>query len=108
MSVIPIGGGAGGVEPPLSSVSGPRPTGEKTFAQRVEAAEAGPPPEVRDEVRAAARAANRLHELGRELRFEVGGEGERLRIEVRDLDGRVLRTVPPDEVFDFAGGRRTG
>lgn len=67
---------------------------------------ASPPPEVSAEVQAAARAAARLHELGRELRFEQGDDG-RLRVELRDRDGNVLRQVPTGEVFDFAAGKVT-
>ncbi len=65
-----------------------------------------PPPEVSAEVRAAARAAAHLHELGRELRFEQGDDG-RLRVELRDHAGNVLRQVPTGEVFDFAAGKVT-
>jgi hypothetical protein len=65
-----------------------------------------PPPEVSAEVQGAARAAARLHELGRELRFEQGDDG-RLRVELRDHDGNVLRQVPTPEVFDFAEGKVT-
>ena len=67
---------------------------------------ASPPPEVSAEVRDAARAAARLHELGRELRFDHGDDG-RLRVELRDHDGNVLREVPTGEVFDFAAGKVT-
>jgi hypothetical protein len=67
---------------------------------------ASPPPEVSAEVQAAARAAARLHALGRELRFEQGDDG-RLRVELRDRDGNVLRQVPTGEVFDFAAGKVT-
>jgi hypothetical protein len=65
-----------------------------------------PPPEVSAEVQGAARAAARLHELGRELRFEHGDDG-RLRVELRDHDGKVLRQVPTAELFDFADGKVT-
>ena len=65
-----------------------------------------PPPEVSAEVRAAARAAANLHEQGRELRFDQGDDG-RLRIELRDHDGNVLREVPTGEIFDFAAGKVT-
>ncbi|HVX33333.1 MAG TPA: hypothetical protein VHA80_09355, partial [Solirubrobacterales bacterium] len=58
------------------------------------------------EVQDAARAAARLHELGRELRFEQGDDG-RLRVELRDRDGSVLRQVPTPEIFDFAAGKVT-
>jgi len=65
-----------------------------------------PPPEVSAEVQGAARAAARLHELGRELRFEHGDDG-RLQVELRDHDGNVLRQVPTAEIFDFAEGKVT-
>lgn len=65
-----------------------------------------PPPEVSAEVRDAARAAAHLHQLGRELRFAHGDDG-RLRVELRDHDGNVLRRVPTGEVFDFAAGKVT-
>lgn len=70
------------------------------------AAVPSPPPEVSAEVRGAARAAARLHELGRELRFDQGDDG-RLRVELRDRDGNVLRQVPTAEIFDFAEGKIT-
>jgi hypothetical protein len=65
-----------------------------------------PPHEVTTEVQDAARAAARLHELGRELRFEQGDDG-RLRVELRGHDGNVLRQVPTAEIFDFAAGKVT-
>jgi hypothetical protein len=67
---------------------------------------ASPPPEVSAEVRDAARAAARLHELGRELRFDHGEDG-RLKVELRDTDGNTLRSVPTAEIFDFAEGKVT-
>ncbi|HEY2478500.1 MAG TPA: hypothetical protein VGI17_07205 [Solirubrobacterales bacterium] len=65
-----------------------------------------PPAEVSAEVQGAARAAARLHELGRELRFDHGDDG-RLRVELRDHDGNLLRQVPTGEIFDFADGKVT-
>lgn len=109
---FPIVGGS--AEPPRGSAPEPRTRGvaEPNFAERMEAARAGttlpePPPEVRAEVQAAARCADQLHKLGRQLRFEQDGSSGQIRIEVRDLDGNVLRRVPPSEVFDFATGRAT-
>jgi len=100
---------------PVSAVPDPHRNGDGAhraegagFARELSnvAAIAGPPPEVSAEVRAAARAAARLHELGRELRFDQGDDG-RLRVELRDHDGNVLREVPTGEVFDFAAGTVT-
>lgn len=62
-----------------------------------------PPPEVLEAMDAAARVARELHERGRELRFVTGDDG-RLRIELRDLDGNVLRRIPPTELLDIATG----
>jgi hypothetical protein len=78
------------------------------FARDLSVASAipSPPPEVSAEVQDAARAAARLHELGRELRFEQGDDG-RLRVELRDHAGNVLRQVPTTEIFDFAAGKVT-
>lgn len=103
---IPIVGATNRPERPLAPVP-PRPATQTSFADQLgPAAEAaGPPPEVSAEVQAAARAADRLHQLGRELRFERDERSGRIEIEVRDLDGNVLRRVPPSEVFEFAAGR---
>jgi len=78
------------------------------FARDLSVASAlpSPPPEVSAEVQGAARAAAHLHELGRELRFDQGADG-RLRVELRDHDGNVLRQVPAAEIFDFAEGKVT-
>jgi hypothetical protein len=69
---------------------------------------ASPPPEVLDAIDAAGRVAQELHAQGRELRFAVpshdGEDGERVRIELRDLDGNVLREIPPSEALDVASG----
>lgn len=109
---FPIVGG--GPEPPRGTHPEQRTgaAGDASFAERMEAARAAttlaePPPEVRAEVQAAARCADQLHKLGRQLRFEQDDESGRIRIEVRDLDGNVLRRVPPSEVFDFATGKAT-
>ncbi len=65
-----------------------------------------PPPEVLEAMDAAGRVARELHASGRELRFvpPEGGAGGRVRVEVRDLDGHVLREIPPSELLDVATG----
>src|ERR1700753_183271 len=88
----------------------PKPGGKiPSFAAEMASASgavASPPPEVSAEVRDAARAAARLHELGRELRFDRADDG-RIKVELRDTGGNVLRSVPTTEVFDFAEGKVT-
>jgi uncharacterized FlaG/YvyC family protein len=103
---IPSVGGAIGAER-LAPLPEPRPPQETNFGDRFDPAAAAdqPPAEVRAEIQAAARCADRLHELGRQLHFERDETSGEIRIEVRDLDGNVLRRVPPSEVFDFADGK---
>ena len=49
-----------------------------------------------------ARAAETLHRQGRQLHFEPGADSGRVRVEVRDMDGNVLRRLPLGDVFDVA------
>ena len=67
---------------------------------------ASPPPEVLEAMDAAGRVARELHASGRELRFvpPQEGAGGRVRVEVCDLDGNVLRTIPPSELLDVVTG----
>ncbi len=96
------------VPEPQRNGNGAHGTQGSDFARDLAAASTvpSPPPEVSAEVQGAARAAARLHELGRELRFEHGDDG-RLRVELQDCDGSVLRQVPTAEIFDFASGKVT-
>jgi hypothetical protein len=75
---------------------------------RVDTAElslpASPPPEVLDEVGAAAARAEALALANRELHFRVDEDSGRVVIEVRDLDGNVIRTIPPSEALDVMAG----
>jgi hypothetical protein len=79
---------------------------EDTFTVSRGEIPASPPPEVLDAIDAAGRVARELHETGRELRFTPPPEGSdgRVRVDVCDLDGNVLRTIPPSELLDVATG----
>ena len=79
---------------------------EDTFTVSHGDVPASPPPEVLEAMDAAGRVARELHETGRELRFTPPPEGEhgRVRVEVCDLDGNVLRAIPPSELLDVAAG----
>jgi flagellar protein FlaG len=80
----------------FSSPAAPRGTGVIPSA---------PPPGV---LRAVDRAAARAEELwseGRELHFEMDGDSGRVIVQVRDLDGRVIRTIPPSEALRILSGR---
>jgi hypothetical protein len=72
-------------------------------AARVDAIPASPPPEVHAEMLAAQRAIREMRARGRELHFEM--ERGRVRIELRDLDGNVIKRIPATRALDIAGGR---
>lgn len=63
-----------------------------------------PPQEVLDAMDAASRAYQRLRADGRELRFAQDADTGRMTIEVRDLDGNLLRSIPPSKLLDVATG----
>lgn len=80
-----------------------RPVGAPSV--RVDTVPASPPAEVVQEMRAAAHAADELARQERELHFERDPASGKLIVQVRDLDGNVLRTVPPSAVLDLAAGK---
>ncbi|HEX8101407.1 MAG TPA: flagellar protein FlaG [Solirubrobacteraceae bacterium] len=71
---------------------------------RVELSYGAPPPEVRE---AVDRAAERVHELAaqnRELHFHKDKDSGRVIVEVRDLDGNVIRTIPNEKALHVMAG----
>jgi flagellar protein FlaG len=63
-----------------------------------------PPPEVLDEIGAAADRVDEMAAADRELHFRKDKETGRVIIEVRDFDGNVLRTIPPSEALNVLAG----
>jgi hypothetical protein len=63
-----------------------------------------PPPEVLDEVAAARDRAAELAANNRELHFSVDDESNRVIVQVRDLAGNVIRTIPPSEALAVMSG----
>ncbi|MDW5597019.1 flagellar protein FlaG [Conexibacter stalactiti] len=63
-----------------------------------------PPQQVLDAMDAASRAYQALREQGRELRFAQDADTGRMTIEVRDMDGNLLRMIPPSKLLDVATG----
>jgi flagellar protein FlaG len=45
-----------------------------------------------------------LRAEGRELHFEYDEDAGRVQIQVRDLDGNVLRTIPPSKALSVISG----
>jgi hypothetical protein len=64
---------------------------------------ASPPASVLEEMHEAARVASELRAQARELHFEPTGSG-RVVVQVRDLDGNVIRTIPPARALEIASG----
>jgi uncharacterized FlaG/YvyC family protein len=67
---------------------------------------ATPPAEALDAVGAAADRAAELRANNRELHFHKDEESGRVIVEVRDLDGNVIRTIPPSQALEVMSGAR--
>lgn len=70
-----------------------------TLAREVD----GMPSELRAELEVSARRWDELRAMDRELHFEHGADG-RIVVELRDLEGNLIRTVPPSTALDIAAG----
>jgi len=64
-----------------------------------------PPEDALREVDRAAARADELWRDKRELHFAMDEDSGRVIVQVRDLDGRVIRTIPPSEALDILSGR---
>jgi hypothetical protein len=65
---------------------------------------AAPPPEVLDAIGAAAERAAELRAQNRELHFRKDDATGRVIVEVRDLAGHVIRTIPPSSALEIMAG----
>jgi FlaG protein len=65
---------------------------------------ASPPAEVQDAVGAAAARVADLAAQNRTLHFELDEHSKRVVIQVRDLDGNVLKTIPPSKALEVMSG----
>jgi hypothetical protein len=70
---------------------------------KVDTIPAAPPPQVTDQVLAAQKAIQEMHERGRTLHFSM--DGGRVTILLQDLDGNVIREVPPSKAVNIANER---
>jgi FlaG protein len=104
----------GQLNPPPSPATprkavGSSPSGAQFSLPRADSAEIGIPAEPPvDALREVDRAAARAEELWRdqrELHFEMDEDSGRVVVQVRDLDGRLIRTIPPSEALDILSGR---
>ena len=63
-----------------------------------------PTPEARELVAKAAEVVETLHKNNRELHFSKDENSNRVVIQVRDLDGKVIKTIPPSEAMNIMAG----
>jgi flagellar protein FlaG len=104
-NIPPITGGVERTGPPPRNA----PASQAGFSASLDAAvnvstlPASPPPAVLEQMQEAARVVDDLRAQKRELHFEVTGNG-RVAVQVRDLDGNVIRTIPAGKALDVAAG----
>jgi len=95
---------------PAPAASPPRATAPSAPAGRAPAVDvadvipASPPPEVLADVERASDRVGELASQNRELHFRRDEITGRTIIEVRTLDGEVLRTIPPSKLLDVMAG----
>ena len=66
---------------------------------------ASPPPEVHEAMGVANQAYHSLKASGSELRFKIHEATGKLSVEVHDVHGNLLFTVPASTVLDVASGQ---
>jgi flagellar protein FlaG len=103
-NIPPIPGGVEQTAPPPRSAQ----AAKADFGASLDAAvnvstlPASPPPSVLEDMSTAAHVAEQLRAQARELHFEVTAGG--VAVQVRDLEGNVIRTIPPAKALEIAGG----
>lgn len=109
--VVPVPGGQGpgpGWTPvrKAAAPSGPGfsvPAAPSALAVPAEPVAPPMPREVEVDISDAADRYEELQRQGRQLRFRVGEQGGVV-VDVCDLSGTVLRTVPPEQALEIVGG----
>ena len=100
-SITPPGGPGGFQPPPRVTTS---PSGATPFKVVSNDAPDIPAP-VSTGIADAASRYEELRAQGRELHFRVGHSGA-IVVDVCDLEGNVIRTVPPETALDIIGGQQ--
>ena len=78
--------------------------GKDADAGQLDMIPSNPPEELYPQIDAAAQRVDELKAEGRELHFSYNNAEKRVQIEVRDLKGNVLRTIPPSKALSVATG----
>jgi hypothetical protein len=88
-----------------SSAPAPAQASEAGATVTVDTIPASPPPEVQDAIGVANQAYHNLQANGNELRFKVNEATGKLSVEVHDVHGNLLFTVPASTALDVASGQ---
>jgi hypothetical protein len=88
-----------------SSAPAPAQTAQAGDTVTVDTIPASPPPEVQDAIGVANQAYYNLQATGSELRFKVNEATGKLSVEVHDVHGNLLFTVPASTALDVASGQ---
>ena len=88
-----------------STAAAPAQAAPATDTVTVDTIPASPPPEVEDAMGVANQAYHDLEAEGSEMRFKINEATGRLTVEVHDVHGNVMFTVPPSTVLDVASGQ---
>jgi len=86
------------------AATGPAATGGSDTAVHVDTIPSSPPPEVHDAIAVAAQSYKSLAATNRAMSFQINDRTGKLTVEVRDLKGNVLFTVPASKALDVAAG----
>ncbi len=93
--------------PPIGRAPATRPAqpaGSEAVIVDVGAIPSSPPPEVHDAIALASQAPAQLAAVGQQLRFNIDDRTGRVTVEVHDMKGNVLFTVPSSKALDIADG----
>ena len=71
---------------------------------RVETTPMRPPSEVLEEMQRASERFDELRGQQRELHFAADPHTNRVIVQVRDLDGNILKTIPPSKALEIISG----
>ena len=88
-----------------TSAPAPTQSAEPAVTVTVDAIPATPPPEVQNAIGVANQAYHDLKSDGTELRFKINEATGKLTVEVHDVHGNLMFTVPASTALDVASGQ---
>jgi uncharacterized FlaG/YvyC family protein len=91
---------------PVKRTDKPEPakTTEGADAVRLDTIPSQPPEELHAEIDRASQRVDELKAEGRQLHFTRDENSGRVVVQVQDLNGTVLRTIPPSKALQVASG----